>query len=223
MSSDKRLSEVSLVYNKHVANLDRARQIFEEEMQNLVDFVHKHFEDRRTWPQEGVRKVRWGKPQPWSSARSVPWLNWIAATRVRMDVKPPNYKVFRKAAAFVYFQIGFVADIGCFAFECRLENQNAIDTDLDEETFSVIQKQDSARYPRAEHIKRDTTVIYRCDIEESLFDDINDWVDRGLNVICEAVDQMFPDTQYANTSTAEEESEQDDNESPEQDTDSDDV
>jgi hypothetical protein len=223
MSSDKRLSEVSLAYNKHVVNLDRARKVFEEEMQNLVDFAHKHLDDRRTWPQEGVRKVRWGKPQPTSSARSVPWLNWVAGTKVRMDIRPPNFKVFRKAAAFVYFEIVFVRDIGNFVFECRLENQNIIDTDLDEETFAVIQKHDSSEFPRAEHIKRDTTVIYRCDIEESLFDDINNCVNRGLDVICEAVNQIFPDSEYTDTSAIEEEKEQDEIESQEQGSDSDDV
>jgi|GEM_PF-2185916 len=196
MSSSSHYSDVSAAFNSHIANLDKARRVFEEEVEVLNSFVFKHLEDRRTWPVEGVRKTRWGRPEPWSSTREVAWLNWSAATRTRMDIRAPGYKRFRKAAAYVFFQVAYDSSLGTFAFTCRVENQNSVDAALDERAIELIQTMDPGDFPNSVHVKRNTAMLFRCELEESLWDEANNWVDRGLDILTKVVDQVFPDELY---------------------------
>ena len=193
MTSTKRFSDVSAAYNAHVANLDQARCIFEEEVTKLNEYVYRHLAER--YPR-ATRKLRWGAPKHWSTAREVTWLHWMAGCRVRLDVKPPGYKVFRKGAAFLYFQSLYAESVGAFVFEARLENQNTANTEIDEEAYAVIEAEGGDRFPRAEHLKRNTTVLFRCDLGDGLFDDLNDYVDRAMEVIEAAIDRLYPDSAY---------------------------
>jgi len=42
-------------------------------------------------------------------------------------------------------------------------------------------------------------------IQNSLFDDINSWVDRGLDIIIETVDRIYPDSEYDDSELLEDE------------------
>ena len=96
LSSPKTFSDVALAYNDHLASLDQARIKFEEDVDSLNELVHARLAERRAWSGEGIRKVRWAKPEPWSTSREGAWQNWISSTRIRLDVRPPNYKNFRR-------------------------------------------------------------------------------------------------------------------------------
>jgi hypothetical protein len=196
MTSDLRYSDVSQTYNTHVANLDRARLIFQREVEQLNEYASKHIEDRRSWPLEGVQKVRWGKPEHWSTARETTWLNWTSATRVRLDVRPPGYMRYKMAAAYVFFQTSYDQELAKFVFSCRLENQNAVSSDIDEEAIALIRAADIGRFPNAVHVKRNRAMLFRINLEDSLYDEINDWVDRGFELISATIDRMFPDAEY---------------------------
>ena len=195
--TSEHFTAVSLAFSEHVADLDRARHVFEEEVERFNGYVAQRLEERRGLPGEGVRKLRWGRVEDWSVVRDVAWLNWYAGTRIEVDIRPPGYKVFRRAAAYLYFEVRYSRDAECFRFRCRLENQNRVSADIDEETMAVVHRRGESEFPASEQIKTNTAVLFRKDLHESLFDELSQWIDRSLAVVAEAIDSVFPDARYA--------------------------
>ena len=70
--SKRQFSEITLAYCSHVAALDRARRIFEEEVRQLNQFVLAELTELAGRPLDSViRKVRWTDPRDWSTERDV--------------------------------------------------------------------------------------------------------------------------------------------------------
>jgi hypothetical protein len=201
MSSPRKFSDVAISFNEHLASLDSARKIFEEEVETFNDQVRDRLIERCEWSGEGIQKVRWRDPELCSSARQVAWLNWSAETRIRLDILLPRYQRFKNAAAFLYFRTIYSWDAGKFCFDCLFTNQNNVNSDLDEEVYRQTKTCPSDWFPRAEHIKRNNTRIFQCELESSLFEESDGLVDRSLEIVAKAVDALYPDSQYSVSSS----------------------
>lgn len=193
--SERTFSEVSTTYNANLNQLNDARQIFEKEVRSLNEFVHAHLSERRQAEQR-IEKLRWEAAEDWSTGREGPWLNWYCGTRIRLDVKLPGKTRFRKGAAFVYFQTIFDHDLDRFMFRCRLENQNTIAEDIDEQAFGIVQKRGENEFPGAHHVKANTAILFRYPLQDSLFDELNRNVDRALGAVEQAIEIILPDDRY---------------------------
>jgi len=195
--SEQGFTEVSMTYNNHVVNLDRARQGFEEDTRRFNGLVLSHLADVCSREPDGIGKMRWRLPEDWSSAREVAWLNFVASARIRLDLRPPQYKNFKKHAAYLYFEIRFDPDMGRFVLRCRLENQNNVNAEIDETVDQLIRDERAAAFPGHDHIKSSTTILFKRDLGEELLDNINQYVDSALDVVAEAIDRIFPDADYS--------------------------
>lgn len=195
--SDRGFSEISLVFNDHIGNLDRARHVFEDESRTLNDYILDHLAEVVNRPnEEPIQKIRWSDPRDWSTSRDVSWTNFFAGTQLSMDVRQPGYKIFRRAAGYVYFEVVFDTQLDYFVFQCRFENQNLAHSEIDEEICRIIDDKPDA-YPLSEHVKANTAILFKRKLSSELFDTINQMVEDSLSIIAQAVNSVFPDEAYA--------------------------
>ncbi len=197
--SKRQFSEITLAYCSHVAALDRARRIFEEEARQLNRFVLAELTELVGRPLDSViPKVRWSDPRDWwSTARDVAWLNYFAATQLSLDIRQPQYKNFKRAAGYLYFETVFDHTAGQFAFQCRFENKNLVHPDLDEEVMKLVKERGVEIFPDPTHIKSNTAVLFRRPLASDLFDNLTQYVNDATMTITAAVNQIFPDADYA--------------------------
>ena len=125
------------------------------------------------------------------------WLNFFAGSYVRLDVRLPGKRNFRKAAAYVYFQFLFDRELEKFVYQCRFENQNLVHDGLDETVSELAAQKGESTFPGAYHVKSDTAVVFRRLITDTLFDELGGSVDDAIELVEEAVDVLFPNSHYA--------------------------
>lgn len=192
---DRPFSALAVTFSQHVANLNRARDQFEREARDFNEYVAQHVEEASARPSDrDVQKLRWRECQDWSKTREVAWLNLYVATRVRLDIRQPGYTNFRKAAAYLYFEVLFDWDRSTFVFRARLENQNTVRGDLDETVFELARDDDA--YPGSEHVKSNTAILFRHEVRADLLDGLSQSVDAAMQLVEAGVDQLYPDAEY---------------------------
>lgn len=190
-------SEVSKAYNGNIANLEQARRRFEGQLAELNDNVMAHLKERCNRPHDGIAKIRFAKPEDWGAAKDGPWLKFSAATRVGIDIKPPSFEVYKKGAVFLYFESVFDNKKGRFVFQCRLENSNDVETNIDETAQDIIKSKDPSRFPDYCLIKTNTAIISKWELSDELYDKISQIIDDAVLVCEETVDKVFPDSAYS--------------------------
>ncbi len=207
MAIDRRLSEVAVAYNINIACLDEARQIFEKEVKQLNEVVMDHLyaaTKRLNQDEKMGRKLRWQQPEDDSRNREGPWLNFAARAVIGLDVKVPGAKVFKKNAAYLYFETVYDRDAEKkFVFQCRFENQNIVSDELDEKVLELVRDK-SDQFPAQVHFKANTTVLFRFRLEENLFDELNEHIDSAMAVCQDEVNILFPDSAYNQSDAVEE-------------------
>lgn len=196
MSSKGRFSDVSLSYNANAANLDQARWIFQKEVSELNGWVQSHLSEMIKRPREGIKKVRWSDCEDWSTAKDGPWLNFIGATVVGLDMSPPELSIFKRGVAYLYFETRFDSDVNRFMFRARFENQDVVSKILDETVMEVVRSKGDEMFPNSEQIKSNTAILFKREIGNELFENVNQFIDSAVLVCEEAVDRLFPDSQY---------------------------
>lgn len=197
MSSKGRFSEVSLAYNANAANLDQARLIFQREVSELNEWVQGHLNEVVQRIREGASKlVRWRNPVDCSTAKDGPWLNFIGSTKISLDVSPPTLSVFKKDVAYLYFETRFDSDINRFSFRARFENQNIVSPILDETVMEVVRSNGAEMFPNSELIKSNTAILFKREIGNELFENLNQYIDAAILACEEAVYRVFPDFDY---------------------------
>ena len=110
---------------------------------------------------------------------------------------PPKYKNFKCAAGYLYFETVFDHAAGQFTFQCRFENKNLVHPDLDEEVMKLVKEQGVEIFPDPIHIKSNTAVLYRRPLVSDLIDNLTQYVKDATTTVTDAVDQIFPDADYA--------------------------
>lgn len=201
---EREFSEITLVYNDHIGNLNRARQIFEEETRELNEIVLQHLNEVVSRPTDrAAPKLRWSEPRDWSMSRDVTWINFMTGAQLSIDIRQPGYKIFRKAAGYVYFETVFHEPADSFVFQCRFENQNIVHADIDEQIIHRVTTVGEQDFPDFEHVKTNTAILFRRPLSSSLFDTINQIVDGSLRVIETSIDNIFPDDDYIEAGTIE--------------------
>lgn len=203
MPSEIRFSEVSVIYNTHIANLNHAREMFEEEVRGLNELILEHLGDTAGRPRDGVVKLRWSAPEDRSKSRDVAWLNFRSGSRLRLDVRPPGFSRFKRGAAFLHFEIVFDPESSQFLFRSRLENQNTVSDEIDERVVGVVETRGKDIFPRHCHLKRNTAIVFCRDLNDSIFENLNQYIDDAINVVEAAVEGLFPDSAYADDNTGE--------------------
>jgi len=200
MSRKVTFSEISLVYNLHAFSLNEARQAFQEETMRLNQIVQEQLKEiagRFTaQASTGIAKVRWGTPEDHSSARDVSWLNFLAGIELAVDIRPPGYQIYRKGAAFMYFETRFDDEMKKFVFQVRFENSNSVDAMLDEHLHKVLSENPDKDLPGSYPVKTNTVILCRRELDESLSDAICVVIEKCLRKTIEMVDRVFPDQAY---------------------------
>lgn len=199
MSSERKFTDVSKAYNANVAVLNEARGVFQKELEELTDFVREHLSEasRREVEEGRIQKVWWGRPDDWSTTKDGAWLNHISGTIIPVHILQPGYKRKNRGAAHLYFECRFDKEFGCFIFRCRFENSNSVNKNIDEKLYELIDKEKPTECKNAVQIKANTVLLFRHELNDELFDNLHDYIDKAL-VLCEgAVDGIFPDNQYA--------------------------
>lgn len=196
--SKRQFSEITLAYCSHVAALDRARRMFEEDVQQLNRFVSAELDELARRPLDSViPKVRWSDPRDWSTTKDVAWLNYLAGTQLSLDIRQPQYKNYKRAAGYLYFETVFDHDLEQFRFQCRFENKNLVHPDLDEEVMKLVKERGVEIFPDPIHVKSSTAVLFRRPLASDLFDNLTQYVNHATMTITAAVDRIFPDADYA--------------------------
>lgn len=189
-------SELTLAFDRHLGDLDRARKVFVEEVGVFNEYVAQRLMESCGIHGDGVKKLRWGSVENWSVQREVTWLNWYVGTRIPVDIRPPGHQRFKCAAAFLYFEVRYSRTRQRFRFRCRLENENRVSTDLDEVVMDIVRRR-RAEFPDSDQVKTNTAILFGRDIGESLLDELGHWVGLSLDAVAEAVDELFPDSAYS--------------------------
>jgi hypothetical protein len=199
MTSELRFSEVSRAYNGHIANLNRSREVFESEVRAVNDLVLEHLADTKGRPPEGIQKLRWRAIEDRSKSRDVTWINFKTGASIRLDIRRPELARYKRGAAFLHFETVYDEDKAEFVFRCRLENQNTVHDEIDERVMGLIEKRGLDGFPGCKHIKRNTAIIFRQPLVDELLDELNHHIDTAVGLVETAVDEIFPDSEYANT------------------------
>lgn len=210
MTPERKFSELTYAYNANAWNLNEARKIFQNEINEFNNDIEGRLQEvcQRPNDEGKIKKVRWSDPTDWSTSKDGPWLNYIASTQVEMDIKPPSFKIFKRAAAYLYFEIRFDRDFSRFMFRCRLENQNSVHNNIDEKVMELISQKKTEEFPNAVHQKSNTGILFRHELKDDLFDILYQQIDNAIKVCEEAIDAIFPDSQYDNSEDIFEESTQ---------------
>lgn len=200
MASDRAFSELTHAYNANAWNLNDARKIFQNEINEFNSDIESHLQEvcGRPIDDDRIKKVRWSNPTDWSTSKDGPWLNYNASTQVEIDIKPPGYKIFKRAAAYLYFEIRFDRDFNRFMFRCRFENQNSVNESIDESVMEIISSQSPVEFSNSFHQKSNTAILFRHELKDDLFDRLYQVIDKAIIICEEAVDAIFPDELYVN-------------------------
>lgn len=196
--SDKTFSEVALTFNRHAADLNRARRVFEDEVRALNALVRRLVQRLCDRPvDQAPAKLRWAAVGDEASAPDVSWLAFRAGTFARLDLRPPGEGGFREAAGHLHFETVFDDEVGRFAFQCRLENRNAIQCELDEAVAARVRVESNrSAFPRSAHVEANNALLFRRELNSKLFASLEQFIDDAARVVREAVDEMFPDAEY---------------------------
>ena len=62
--------------------------------------------------------------------------------------------------------------------------------------MAVIEAVGDAAYPRHQQIKTSTTVIFRRQLDDELYDNLNQSIDSAVAAVAQAIDNLFPDSMY---------------------------
>lgn len=207
MTHDRVFSELTHSYNANAWNLNEARKIFQNEINEVINEVVSHLPEVCQRPDDDgkVQKVRWSTPYDGSTSKDGPWLNYIASTQVVMDIRPPAFIRFKCAAAYLYFEIKFDRDFSRFMFRSRLENQNIVNDSIDEKVMGLIAQKEAEMFLNAVHRKSNTVILFRHELKDELFDNLNQLIDDSIKICEEAIDLLFPDSQYGNSDSVREE------------------
>ena len=195
MSSKGKFSDVSLSYNANAANLDQARWMFQKEVSELNEWVQNHLSEVID-SRKRMDKVRWSNSEDRTTEKDGPWLNFRSRTRISMNVRPPRLRKFRRSVAYLYFETRFDSDLNRFMFRARFENQNVVSPVLDETVMEVVRSKGDEMFPNSEQIKSNTAILFKREIANELFENMNQFIDSAVVVCEEAVDKIFPDSQY---------------------------
>ncbi len=190
-------SEIFGAYNATLVNLNEARTVFQNELYELNELIMDHLQDAcRRAPDKGqIKKFRWARPEESSSPKELSWTSFVAGAFLRLDILQPGHKRFRKAAAYVYFETKYDKEFNRFMFQCRFENQNNVNKNIDEKIVELLEGK-KQELKNSYQIKSNTSVIFREELENILFENINDLIDNSLQVIETAVDILLPDVEY---------------------------
>ena len=191
MSSKRKFSEVARVYNDNISTINDARCIFQKEINSIGEFVFEHINEIcQTRPDEEIYKVRFSRPQDWSTVKDGPWLNYTSGTQISLDVRAPNKKRFSNGVAYIYFETRFDHELGKFVFQARFENQDSIDGSLDERLHDIVKKSGNSVFENTLHVKASTDVLFRKHLTDELFDQLH----LCVNAVFKACRQLIDET-----------------------------
>lgn len=182
----RKLSDVSLAYNKNVYHLDLARREFERQAISILEQVEAELIDVSRKHSDGLSATRWRNPYLECPQREIAWLNFRANTNITLDVKLRQFRNYKKDVAYLYFEIVFDEDLNEFVFQARLENQNAhpILIELDEKVIELARESSRASLlTKSDHIKTSTAIVFVKPISEGLLDDLKSLVKGSVEVI----------------------------------------
>ena len=205
MSSNGRFTDVTLAFNANLSTLDEARQIFEEDAIRLIALVNEHLGGtvERANLKESKSFLLWSLPEGFESKRAGHWLNFYAGTKTMLSIRPPNGKNFRNMAA----QLRFVVEFDWhgskqFMFTGCVESHNPILADFDEEVFDLVK--DDTRLPGSQHIKTDTTILFRLPLDAGVFDRISSLTDESIDICTKVIEKIVKSKVVAAVTEAEE-------------------
>ncbi len=201
MSSSKKFTDLFIAYNANISNLYYARQEFENELKYFIQMITDKLDEanskKRTCCDEN--KLRWGKPEEWTIGKDSSWIRSYFGVRLPIDIRPPtNHTKFRNNAGYLYLVIRFDEDFGKFMLRCRFENNNYASEDIDEKIIELIKNNSDSEYPFLNYklVKNDEAVLFKLDLEDSLFETIDMYIEKSLTVCEQAIDELFPDCDY---------------------------
>ena len=65
--------------------------------------------------------------------------------------------------------------------------------------MGILEERGPAEFPHFEHIKSNTTVLFRRELKDEFFDNLHQYIDHAAGIVSQAIDRIFPDSHYAMT------------------------
>ena len=208
MDQSEKFNEVSITYNNCVANLDSARQIFQDDLKKLNCFVAEHLEEVCSDQEKPSFRHRWGGPEDWSTSKAGTWRNFISSQRIWLDIRQTDYTNFAWKAAYLYFESRFDKELCRFMFQCRLENQNVVNEFIDEELIKIIGLENKEKFPYSVHVKSNRAILFKKELDDQIFSYLNQDIDNAIATCNETVASLYPSNLYEEDNAQEEDRDQ---------------
>lgn len=199
MKNDLKFSDLGKAYSLNLYNLNEARSVFEDECRQLNSNVEEYIEElakrHNSNKEEFLAKIfNWGTTENASKVKEGPWVNFSQANVVPLNLKVQG-KRFTKGIAFIKFESAFDNQQRKFLFRVWFENCYDKNENIDETIFKLAQKSPE-KFPMSKYIKSNTCVIGCWELDEELVSNIGSIVKRCLNLVEEAIGELYPENSY---------------------------